>query len=486
MTREMSKLGEIIKKNIDRAVSFLVVLGFALCMIVISYDNRSMAYADQYKNVISENYRLQKRDEYGWYDIYDGYGEKLGSAICYGTPLLIRNQSTGIVYLYAQYEDTDAYTPIEVTDELKTDLIEAMGKAAWYVASSNDYVFSTDKDTGIEFMRKREALLDETHVILKSEDDVNAYHDLAEKYGSYFTPADIGENIDIGYIYAEYEIEGMAHRFDDGFMFIQNNSITYAVTNDADKGWTLALTYDEGKRLSEWIRSTDEAFSSCSYEDWTKIFDELEIEYSPDMDPKSPRYIAAMTETIKMWGRGSKVGVSEKRLEEQFRNTMKEYDEDGYRLGVFGVSGMDASGKDPKEWHVLIDIPEEYREDLFEYEKNRIMTSYGLSWDDTKRQIIYRECQLATEKTDRLKCGWTLGQYDRMYVSALFSEIKRKASGWEYGDEFDPGILKDISREDVESTITTKDGINLQITMSPEVREIIERSKYDMALPVMY
>ena len=54
MTREMSKLGEIIKKNIDRAVSFLVVLGFALCMIVISYDNRSMAYADQYKNVISD------------------------------------------------------------------------------------------------------------------------------------------------------------------------------------------------------------------------------------------------------------------------------------------------------------------------------------------------------------------------------------------------------------------------------------------------
>ncbi len=468
------------KKYKDRFASITVIAIFFILVSLISWDNRTIYFEDQYKEAISKHYYLKKCDEYGWYELYDENGKLLGGSIGYGTPLLVADDA-GKVTLYAGYLDTDAYIPIEVDEELKNDIIYAMGKAAWYVAPAGDYELLTDSVTGIDFLRKKISLLEESHVVLRSEEDMEKYRSLAKEYGAYFLPEDPDEMVDMGCTYANYEIMGLAHRFDEGFMFIQNNGILFTGSKEV-KGWRLTLTYDEWHRLTHWIRQTKDPFSSPSYEYWKGIFEELDIEYDPDMDPDSPRYRAAREWLIKTISRYSKEDISE----EQLKNTMKEFDEEGYRLGIFGVAGMDSTDRDPKEWHRLIDIPAEYRNRLFDYEKDRLVDSYGLSWDDSKRSVIYRDCQLATDKQKRLSCAWTMGQYDRMYEAALLSVIKREAPDWELGDTFDTSILSEITREEVEESITTKDGINLQMTLSPEVRAILQNSRRDMAIPMMY
>ena len=475
---------KMIKKHIlddkERFISLLLLCVLLLVLSQATYINRIVDYASLFKNVVSENYRLVKDDEFFRYDIYDGGNNCLGYAVDYGTPVLIRDEETGKVFLYAKYKDTDAYVPILVTEELRNDIIQAMGKQSWFVQSSDEYDQIKDNATGISILRKRDVLLEESHVLLQTETDIKAFDDLALIYGNYFAPADVGENIDIGYIYAAYEINGLAHRFRNGFIFVQDGGVMFVSADDPEQGWSLTLTYDEHKRLVEWVRTTKNAFASSSYDNWKDIFDRLNIEYEPEMKKDSPRYQAAMAQLMQERGNNSTEGISEKREYEHFINLLKEYDEEGYRYNIFGVSGMDATGKDSSSFHKLIEIPWEYRERLFEYEKERLMDSYGLSWDDSKREKIYRDCQLSFNAADRLECSWTLGQYDRVYVAALLSTVEQSTPGWEYGEAFDTTVLQGITLDEIEASLTSSDNVSFQITMSPKIRGILDNARWNM------
>lgn len=141
--------------------------------------------------------------------------------------------------------------------------------------------------------------------------------------------------------------------------------------------------------------------------------------------------------------------------EETFiRNYMGLLDEDGDFVNPYGVAGMDITGKDPSEFHKIIDVPETARQDMFDETKRHFLQENGVAnGDTTKRTEVFTRYQLSVEKADRLSGTWTLGQYERMYTKAFFEAVREADPNWQIGQPFDKNIVSSITREDVEKRI---------------------------------
>lgn len=137
------------------------------------------------------------------------------------------------------------------------------------------------------------------------------------------------------------------------------------------------------------------------------------------------------------------------------RNLMSLFDEDGDFISpVSGLAGMDVTGKDPSEWHQIISISDTYRQEMFDNVKREFIAEKGVAnGDTTKRSDVFLHYQQSVDKSDRLKGTWTLGQYERMYRTAMYNAVKESDPEWEIGKSFDSNVLKNITREQVESYI---------------------------------
>lgn len=145
--------------------------------------------------------------------------------------------------------------------------------------------------------------------------------------------------------------------------------------------------------------------------------------------------------------------------EETFiRNYMGLFDEDGDLLNADGVAGMDVTGKDPSEFHKIIDVSETARQDMFDETMRHFIQENGVAnGDTTKRGEVFTRYQLSVNKSDRLSGTWTLGQYERMYTKAFYEAVKESAPNWQPGQSFDSSIVRNITREDVEKRIVKGD-----------------------------
>ena len=141
--------------------------------------------------------------------------------------------------------------------------------------------------------------------------------------------------------------------------------------------------------------------------------------------------------------------------EETFiRNYMGLFDEDGDFVNPYGVAGMDITGKDPSEFHKIIEVSETARQDMFDETKRHFLQENGVAnGDTTKRTEVFTRYQLSVEKADRLSGTWTLGQYERMYTKAFFEAVREADPNWQIGQPFDKNIVSSITREDVEKRI---------------------------------
>ena len=141
--------------------------------------------------------------------------------------------------------------------------------------------------------------------------------------------------------------------------------------------------------------------------------------------------------------------------EETFiRNYMGLFDEDGDFVNPYGVAGMDATGKDPSEFHKIIDVSETARQDMFDETMRHFIQEKGVAnGDTTKRTEVFTRYQLSVKKSDRLSGTWTLGQYERMYTTAFYEAVREANPNWQHGQSFDPSIVRNITREDVENRI---------------------------------
>lgn len=135
------------------------------------------------------------------------------------------------------------------------------------------------------------------------------------------------------------------------------------------------------------------------------------------------------------------------------RNMMRRFDSDGDLLNSNGIAGMDITGKGTS-WQKLTDVSDENRQKMFDMVKREFIQEKGISnGDTTKRSELFKEYQLSVSKKERLAGTWTLEQYERQYRSAMYAAVKAANPNWKPGQVFDSSILKNITRESVESTL---------------------------------
>lgn len=145
-------------------------------------------------------------------------------------------------------------------------------------------------------------------------------------------------------------------------------------------------------------------------------------------------------------------------------NFRKNFDEDGDRYNSHGIAGMDITGKDPSEWHKIVEVSEEGRQSMFDMVKREFIQEKGIAnGDTTQRSEVFAAYQRSIPKQDRLTATWTLGQYERQYNKAMYEAVRASNPGWQPGMDFDESVLDGITRESVEARIvqTGSDSLGL-------------------------
>lgn len=142
------------------------------------------------------------------------------------------------------------------------------------------------------------------------------------------------------------------------------------------------------------------------------------------------------------------------------KNLMKNYDSDGdYICPVTGLAGMDATNIPLSQRHVIINIPEKNRQEMFDNAKREFLEENGIAnGDTTKRSDVFYHYQKNAKKQDRLKGTWTLEQYVRQYNKAFYEAAKAADPTWKPGKEIKAGALDGITREAIDKSLTVTMG----------------------------
>ena len=142
------------------------------------------------------------------------------------------------------------------------------------------------------------------------------------------------------------------------------------------------------------------------------------------------------------------------------KNLMKNYDKDGdYIFPATGLAGMDATDIPISQRHVIIDIPEKNRQEMFDNAKREFLEENGIAnGDTTKRSDVFYHYQKSAKKRDRLKGTWTLEQYERQYNQAFYDAAKAADPTWKPGKAIKAGALDGITREQIDKSLTVTMG----------------------------
>ncbi len=209
---------------------------------------------------------------------------------------------------------------------------------------------------------------------------------------------------------------------------------TGAINTNSPRYKRAKAMYDEGHPGGEKTKSAAEAKAEQDLQSLKMLKQILGQKYD-DLDFKLKNPFEADEETF-------------------IRNYMGLFDEDGDLVNCYGVAGMDITGKDPSEFHKIIDVSETARQDMFDETKRHFIQEKGIdNGDTTKRTEVFTRYQLSVNKSDRLSGTWTLGQYERMYTKAFYEAVREASPGWQPGQPFDTSIVRGITREDVEKRI---------------------------------
>jgi hypothetical protein len=142
------------------------------------------------------------------------------------------------------------------------------------------------------------------------------------------------------------------------------------------------------------------------------------------------------------------------------KNLMSSYDEDGdYIDPTTGLSGLDATNIPISQRHVIIDVDEKNRQEMFDNAKREFLQENGIAnGDTTRRSEVFRNYQRSVGKSDRLKGSWTLEQYERQYNKAFYEAAKAADPSWEPGKQIKAGALDGITREAIDTSLVKTNG----------------------------
>lgn len=142
------------------------------------------------------------------------------------------------------------------------------------------------------------------------------------------------------------------------------------------------------------------------------------------------------------------------------KNLMRSYDANGDFISpVTGLTGMDATDIPISQRHVIINIPEKNRQEMFDNAKREFIQENGVAnGDTTKRSDVFYHYQKGAKKEDRLKGTWTLEQYERQYNKAFEDAVKAADPTWKPGKKIPAGALDGITREAIDKSLVKTQG----------------------------
>lgn len=370
----------------------------------------------------------------------------------YDIVIPVIDDATGDRYLLIPYsKDLNAYVMQDLDDSIEADVKEKSSNY-WYERPLSDYTITEDDATGLEYIVKNGDALWEGHVLLHDSRDKEKYDALAQDYCDRYMQ--VIPDTDVGYIYADEEVKGLAERHPDGFLFLQTGTLMYIDTKDsATFGWRLGLTTDEYMRLEKWMSQTrDESFDHTDFEAWKPVLYKLGIDYGDSIDTSSGQYKAAYEELMGDETDYPPRGMTEEQAQEQIRYYMKQFDEDGDRVPFGTVPGMLVTEENSQDRKTIIQIPDDIRQMMFDLNKEEFLKWNGMGVD-TERSRVFKTYQEQADKEDRLKGTWTLGQYERIYNQFFADAVKNADPKWQPGEDFDRSIITGISRDRIEMYI---------------------------------
>lgn len=229
-----------------------------------------------YQTYESENYRIVPNQESQCMDIYNKQGERLG-AFSYSDIKIRQDKATGRQFLISEH-GTMSYDALVLDQELKADLQKVMGKDALEVEELQGYTLKRHSGTGIQYLIRDGEEGRGGKVLLQSEADRKQYEALAEDYYRNY-PNLVGDK-NAGYIWADLEIKGLAHRTKQGILSWGYNGMSYNDNENDKNNWGVLFPESTYQAVEQWMKDNRKNIEEMQkFSAWEDTFENIGIRY---------------------------------------------------------------------------------------------------------------------------------------------------------------------------------------------------------------
>lgn len=224
----------------------------------------------------SANYRIEPDNESGCVTIYNKDGESLGTFF-YSDIKCRQDGATGKQLLISE-KGTMWYDVLVLDQELKEDLKHVMGVDSLETEPLQGYSLKTHAGTGIQYILRDGEEGRGGRVLLQSEADRQKYEALAETYFQKYP--NLIESKEEAYIWASFEIRGMAMRTEQGIISLHSDGMSYNDNDNAKDNWSIRFQGDAWHKIFEWLDHSREYHRDMQkFSVWRGIFDDTGIKY---------------------------------------------------------------------------------------------------------------------------------------------------------------------------------------------------------------
>lgn len=250
--RQYSTAGKSFMDQGDPFATHINKMTYKMSSLKVSMKDKS-AYetltCDTYE---SENYKI-KVDNSGLslcFDIYNKLGEHLG-AFDHSDIKIKQDTATGKEFLISEH-GTMSYDALVLDEEMKEDLFAVMGIDSLEKETLQGFCLKTHAGTGIQFLLKDGEEGCGGKVLLQSDEDVRKYEALAETYLNKY-PNLIKDQY-TAYIWADFEIRGLAQHTEHGILSMDRDGISYADNADDQKNWSILFSGSTYHEVFLWMQ----------------------------------------------------------------------------------------------------------------------------------------------------------------------------------------------------------------------------------------
>lgn len=224
----------------------------------------------------SANYKIEPDNENNCFTIYNGQGERLG-VFFYSDIKIKQDAASGKQFLISE-NGTMWYDVLVMDQELKEDLKHVMGVDALETEPLRGYAIKTHAGTGIQYVIKDGEEGRGGRVLLQNEADREKYEALAETYFNKYP--NLIESKEEAYIWASFEIEGMAMRTEQGIISLHYDGMSYNDNSNPLNSWSIRFWDDTYQKIFEWLdRNNISEEEKEKFSTWQDILDKIGSNY---------------------------------------------------------------------------------------------------------------------------------------------------------------------------------------------------------------